>query len=203
MNEEEKKWLRFRISTLLAFFMVLYIALAARSFQLTILSNAELANIAQTQQKRAYDTKVLIRAFQQDINNFNTLSSSYDILDKNISSSTDVLLSIERRKLSTEVNELRSRHEKLSKEVLSLQENLKNLSRMEEDSAKRIIEEYDRMYNRSKWFDFSINFLMGIFASVLGTIIYKFLALKYDLPLIDLFNQVIRRILPINMRSKK
>ena len=153
--------------------MVLFIALAARSFQLTILSSAELANIAKMQQKRAYDTKVLIREFQQDINNFNALSPSYNILDKNISSSTDVLLSLERGKLSREVKELRSQHEKLSKEVLSLNDNLKNLSKMEEDSLQRIIDAYDRIQNRSKWFNFSVNFLMGIFTSVIGSIIYK------------------------------
>ena len=202
MNREEKEWLRFRTITLLAFFMVLYIALTARSFQLSILSSHELANLANMQYKRANDTKVLIRDLQKDINTFNALSPSYDILKKHVERTTDFLLSTERGKLSREVNELRSQHHKLSKEILSLQDNLKSLSKLEEDSVQRMVDAYDRIHERSKWFDFSVNFLMGIFTSVLGAIIYKLLALRYDLPLADIFNQFIRRILPGSTRPK-
>ena len=65
-----------------------------------------------------------------------------------------------------------------------------------------MVDAYDRIHERSKWFDFSVNFLMGIFTSVLGAIIYKLLALRYDLPLADIFNQFIRRILPGSTRPK-
>jgi cell division protein FtsI (penicillin-binding protein 3) len=49
MNGDARKWLKFRIATLLAFFLVLFIALASRAFQLQILSNKELKALAEKQ----------------------------------------------------------------------------------------------------------------------------------------------------------
>lgn len=49
MKGEARKWLKFRIATLLAFFVVLFIALASRAFQLQILSGKELKALAQKQ----------------------------------------------------------------------------------------------------------------------------------------------------------
>ena len=49
MNGDARKWLKFRIATLLAFFLVLLIALASRAFQLQILSNKELKALAEKQ----------------------------------------------------------------------------------------------------------------------------------------------------------
>ncbi|MBU4073868.1 MAG: penicillin-binding protein, partial [Proteobacteria bacterium] len=49
MNGNARKWLKFRIATLLAFFLVLFIALASRAFQLQILSNKELKALAEKQ----------------------------------------------------------------------------------------------------------------------------------------------------------
>ena len=49
MTGESRKWMKFRIATLLAFFLVLFIALASRAFQLQILSGKELKNLAEKQ----------------------------------------------------------------------------------------------------------------------------------------------------------
>jgi cell division protein FtsI (penicillin-binding protein 3) len=49
MNGESRKWLRFRIAIMLAFFMVLFIALGSRAFQLQILSSKELKSLAERQ----------------------------------------------------------------------------------------------------------------------------------------------------------
>jgi cell division protein FtsI (penicillin-binding protein 3) len=49
MTGESRKWMKFRIATLLAFFLVLFIALASRAFQLQILSGKELKALAQKQ----------------------------------------------------------------------------------------------------------------------------------------------------------
>jgi cell division protein FtsI (penicillin-binding protein 3) len=49
MNTEKKKWLKFRISTLLAFVLVLFVALFSRAFQLQILSAEQLNSIARRQ----------------------------------------------------------------------------------------------------------------------------------------------------------
>jgi cell division protein FtsI (penicillin-binding protein 3) len=49
MTGESRKWMKFRIATLLAFFLVLFIALASRAFQLQILSGKELKVLAEKQ----------------------------------------------------------------------------------------------------------------------------------------------------------
>jgi cell division protein FtsI (penicillin-binding protein 3) len=49
MTGESRKWMKFRIATLLAFFLVLFIALASRAFQLQILSGKELKALAHKQ----------------------------------------------------------------------------------------------------------------------------------------------------------
>lgn len=49
MTVESRKWMKFRIATLLAFFLVLFIALGSRAFQLQILSSKELKSLAKKQ----------------------------------------------------------------------------------------------------------------------------------------------------------
>ena len=53
MSSESKKWLKFRIATLLAFFLVLFIALGSRAFQLQILSSKALKARAEKQHTQA------------------------------------------------------------------------------------------------------------------------------------------------------
>ena len=53
MSSESRKWLKFRIATLLAFFLVLFIALGSRAFQLQILSSKALKALAEKQHTQA------------------------------------------------------------------------------------------------------------------------------------------------------
>ncbi len=53
MSNESKKWLKFRIATLMAFFLVLFIALGSRAFQLQILSSKALNALAEKQHTQA------------------------------------------------------------------------------------------------------------------------------------------------------
>jgi cell division protein FtsI (penicillin-binding protein 3) len=49
MSGESRKWMKFRIASLLALFLVLFIALGSRAFQLQILSSKELKALAEKQ----------------------------------------------------------------------------------------------------------------------------------------------------------
>jgi len=49
MTSESKKWLKFRIVTLLVFFLVLFIALISRAFQIQVLSGKMLKSLAEKQ----------------------------------------------------------------------------------------------------------------------------------------------------------
>jgi cell division protein FtsI (penicillin-binding protein 3) len=49
MTGESRKWMKFRIATLLVFFLVLFIALGSRAFQLQILSRKDLKSLAEKQ----------------------------------------------------------------------------------------------------------------------------------------------------------
>lgn len=57
MMRESKKWLRFRIVTLMGFFLVLFIALVTRAFQLQVLSGEALKNIASRQHTSTLQTQ--------------------------------------------------------------------------------------------------------------------------------------------------
>jgi cell division protein FtsI (penicillin-binding protein 3) len=49
MNGDSRKWMKFRIATLLAFFLVLFVALGSRAFQLQVLCGADLKALASKQ----------------------------------------------------------------------------------------------------------------------------------------------------------
>ncbi len=152
------------------------------------------------QRQKAIETTVLMKEFQENINKLKALSPSYDILLEKLQYSDNVRLSMERRKLLKEINELKSQHQKLSKEVQSLQDSLSNLSKMEERGVQQIINAYNRLQNSEKRFDFFVNFLMGVIASIIGSIIYKSVAIRYNLVSRDMFNQLIKKMLHIRKR---
>jgi cell division protein FtsI (penicillin-binding protein 3) len=49
MTGESKKWLKFRIFTLLVLFLVLFVALISRAFQIQVLSGESLKSLAERQ----------------------------------------------------------------------------------------------------------------------------------------------------------
>jgi cell division protein FtsI (penicillin-binding protein 3) len=51
MTGKSKKWLKFRIFTLLVFFLILFVALISRAFQIQVLSRESLKSIAERQHK--------------------------------------------------------------------------------------------------------------------------------------------------------
>lgn len=53
MTAKSKKWLRFRIATVLGFSMILFLALISRAFQLQIMSGQELRSMAEKQHTRS------------------------------------------------------------------------------------------------------------------------------------------------------
>ena len=53
MTKKSKKWLRFRVTSVLVLFLVLYIALLSRAFQLQIVSGNELKSLADKQHMRS------------------------------------------------------------------------------------------------------------------------------------------------------
>ncbi len=199
MNNDDYRWLKFRIETVCIFFLVLFTIIFARAIQLTFLSPG-LIEIANMQRQKAIETTVLMKEFQENINKLKALSLSYDILLEKLQYSDNVRLSMERRKLLKEINELKSQHQKLSKEVQSLQDSLSNLSKMEERGVQQIINAYNRLQNSEKRFDFFVNFLMGVIASIIGSIIYKSVAIRYNLVSRDMFNQLIKKMLHIRKR---
>ena len=53
MSTKSKKWLRFRVVSLMAFFLVLYVALVSRAFQLQVVSGETLGSLADRQHKKS------------------------------------------------------------------------------------------------------------------------------------------------------
>ena len=53
MSAKSGKWLRFRVVSVLIFFLVLYVALASRAFQLQVVSGETLGKLADRQHKKS------------------------------------------------------------------------------------------------------------------------------------------------------
>ncbi|MDI6616129.1 MAG: hypothetical protein QME27_05395, partial [Syntrophaceae bacterium] len=53
MSEKSRKWLRFRVASILVFFLVLYVALVSRAFQLQIVSGETLGTLADRQHRKS------------------------------------------------------------------------------------------------------------------------------------------------------
>ncbi len=53
MSTKSKKWLRFRVVSLMVFFLVLYVALVSRAFQLQVVSGETLGSLADRQHKKS------------------------------------------------------------------------------------------------------------------------------------------------------
>jgi len=84
MNEteidENRKWLEFRIATLLSFFLVLFIALASRAFQLQILSSDALKAIYVRQNAKTIETRQMIKDLKEGLGKLNTEQTKLIIL---------------------------------------------------------------------------------------------------------------------------
>ncbi len=53
MSAKSRKWLRFRVASILVFFLVLYVALVSRAFQLQVVSGETLGKLADRQHKKS------------------------------------------------------------------------------------------------------------------------------------------------------
>ncbi|TFG93751.1 MAG: penicillin-binding protein, partial [Syntrophobacterales bacterium] len=53
MSAKSRKWLRFRVASTLVFFLVLYVALVSRAFQLQVVSGETLGKLADRQHKKS------------------------------------------------------------------------------------------------------------------------------------------------------
>jgi len=53
MSAKSGKWLRFRVASILILFLVLYVALASRAFQLQVVSGETLKKLADGQHKKS------------------------------------------------------------------------------------------------------------------------------------------------------
>jgi hypothetical protein len=67
---------------------------------------------------------------------------------------------------------------------------------------QQIIKVYDRIHKSEKWFNFSVNFLMGVIASILGSIIYSSVATRYNLPPRGKFIELLKKMLLIRKRPE-
>lgn len=166
MNEIETKFLRFRIATLLALFLLLYIALLSRAFQLQVLSSDILKEKYNQQHAKALEARQLIHDLQNSLDKLSAEQKKQKLITDTI------LLSSEKTKLSKEIEELRPKYNKLLNDVQLLQKALRDLSILQEKESNHIIGIYDQVYRKDKWSSFFINFLIGVVTSVIASSIY-------------------------------
>jgi predicted nuclease with TOPRIM domain len=156
---------KIRIVILFILFLVLYIILLSRAFQLQVLAGKILKERYDQQHAKVLEAKQLIEDLQHSLDKLNAEQK------KQI---TDIIvLGVEKAKLQKEVDELKPKYGKLYNDVQFLQKTLSDLSILQEKEADHIISIYDQIYRKDKWPSFFMSFIMGIIASIIASMIYN------------------------------
>jgi ClpP class serine protease len=186
MNEigTETDFLKFRVTTLLIFFLVLFIALASRAFQLQVLSSEILKEGYNRQHANALETRQLVKDLQQSLDKLSA-EQKKQITDA-------IILGTEKAKLLKEIDELKPQYDKLSDDVQLLQKTLRDMSILQDKEAENIVRIYDQIYRKEKWSSFITSFIMGIVASVIASIIYNSVSKRSKMPPMGSFIKIIK-----------
>jgi predicted nuclease with TOPRIM domain len=193
MNEIETDFIKFRLATILILILVLDIALLSRAFQLQVLSSEILKERYNQQHAKALETGQLIKDLQYSLDK---LSAE----QKKLITDT-IILSGEKAKLLTEIDELKPKYNKLFNDVQLLQKMLRDLSILQEKEAEHIVRIYDQIYRKEKWSSFITSFLMGVITSVIASIIYNSVAKRNNMPSMGYLINIIKKRL-IHMKKE-
>jgi hypothetical protein len=158
------------VTVLLAFAFALIIA---RMIQLSLFS-AELYKI---ESSMSSETKALKSELTDKINQF---AAEREAIERSLNTIEQRLMVAEKNELLKEIGDLRLQHQKMVAEVQNLQERVTNLSAVEDKAITRILGAYERTLKKQRKFEFIINFVLGIFSSIIASLLYS-LAAEYKL----------------------
>jgi predicted nuclease with TOPRIM domain len=123
------------------------------------------------------ETKALKSELTDKINEFTT---EKETIDNSLKALEQKLLVSKKNELLKEISDLRLQHQRLMAEVQNLQERVTGLSAVEEKTITRILGAYERTLKKQRKFEFVINFVLGVFSSIIASLLYS-LAADYKL----------------------
>jgi ABC-type sugar transport system permease subunit len=171
MTERNGWRIRVLIVTVLIVFM--FFLIMARMIQLSLFS-AELYKI---QSSMSSETKALKSELTDKINEF---AAEREAIDNSLKALEQRLLVAKKNELLKEIGDLRLQHQRLVAEVQNLQERVSGLSAVEEETITRILGAYEQTLKKQRKFEFVINFVLGVFSSIIASLLYS-LAAHYKL----------------------
>jgi len=185
---EENRFLKLRLVSLLLLFLVLYIVLLSRAFQLQILSSQIIKERYNQQHAKSLETRKSITDLQQSLDKLST--------DQKKLVTDTIILGAEKGKLLKEIDELKPQYIKLSNDIQLLQKTLRDLSILQEKESEQILTMYDQIYRKenwvSKWANSFMTFLSGIIASIIASIIYSSVAIRRKMSLLGYLIKTIK-----------
>jgi transposase len=171
-----------------------------RAIQLMILS-PQLGEIYRRQHAKALETQALFKEIQKEIGKIAALRPQHEILLEKLRDPEYALLAKEKSRLTKEINELNSQYSKLLNEIQLLKETAGDLKNTEERTMEQIINLYERMHKGEKWFNFIVNFSLGVFSSILAAIFYNLANTKYEFMLKGKLIELVKKFRSQRKRS--
>jgi predicted nuclease with TOPRIM domain len=168
--ETKPRFFELRLISVLILFLVLYILLLSRAFQLQIIAGESLKSLVNQQHARALETRELITDLQHS---FDKLSTE----QKKIITDT-ITLGVEKETLQKEIDELKPKYNKLYNDVQLLQKKLKDLSILQEKEMDQIIKIFEQNSIKQKWPNLFMSFIVGILTSIIASAIYNSVAIR-------------------------
>jgi len=189
MREVNAEKIRILIVTVLIFFM--FVMIVARLFQLSILSGEQYKILSSMSREAGTLGSELAGGV-------NRITAGKEKIDESLKALEQKLMVSKKSELLKDMGDLRLQHQKLIAEVQNLQERVKDLSALEEKTVKHILDAYERALKKQRKFEFIINFILGVFSSIIASLLYSLAAEYKVVPKIALRN--IFRKIPIVRR---
>jgi predicted nuclease with TOPRIM domain len=182
----ENKAEKIRIVLVAALIAVTFVVIILRVIQLSLFS----AEMYKIQFSTSSETKALVSELSSKISK---LAAQREAIDKSFKTLEQKFLTLQKNELLKEIRDLRFQHQKLVGEIQNLQERVTNLSALEEKTITRILDAYERTAKKQGKFEFVINFILGVFSSIIASLLYSLAAehkLVPQIALRDIFRKI-------------
>ena len=177
---------KIRILLVATLIFLAFVMIMARMFQLIVISD----QLYKIQSSMSAETKALRSELTGKINKF---ASEGETIEQSLKALEQKLLVSKKNDLIKEIGDLKLQYQKLVAEVQNLQERVTGLSALEEKTITRLLGVYAQTVKKQHKFEFVINFILGVFSSIIASLLYSLAADRKMVPRITM-RHIFRRI---------
>jgi phage host-nuclease inhibitor protein Gam len=180
---------KLRIVLVSLFLVFAFMMIVARIFQITLLYR----EMYKIQSSMSSETQALKSELTGKIAQF---AADREKIERSLREIEQRLIIAEKTELLKEIGDLRLQHQRLATEVRGLEESLTKLSALEKETITSILNAYEQTAKRQGKFEFIITFVLGVFSSIVASVLYSLAAERKWVPRIRIrrISQKIRTI---------